>query len=170
MQEKVTMDAALSSDYKANLPEELLSLILEIPKADNCLDLPAEQDVPTTLTQYLLGWRLIFDHWSKASFKVQTAYVASVKEGNYLKGLLDFAFHVLTRDRGAKKVVNASKYDFRGDYPGQEGSTEAQLNSMLCHLYFLSLKHLPLLVKSWWRNDCPRALEKQVEDWTEKYV
>jgi hypothetical protein len=40
----------------------------------------------------------------------------------------------------------------------------------LAHLYFLALRHLPSLTKSWWVNCKSRPIVVTLESWTEKYV
>jgi hypothetical protein len=169
-QENVSLDAALTKDFVAKLPEELLSLILEVPGVHDYFNLRAESDVPSPLLRYLLSWKLIFDHWKNASYQVQSDYVDSIKDGTYLKDLLSFAFDFLIHSRGVKHMVNPSKYDIKIYVPSTAENPENDVQWLLTHLYYLALEHLPLLCKSWWRSECPRALEKQVEEWTERYV
>ncbi|KAL8864521.1 MAG: hypothetical protein Q9174_007323, partial [Haloplaca sp. 1 TL-2023] len=40
----------------------------------------------------------------------------------------------------------------------------------LIHLYYLALKHLPTLSKSWWRDHTSRQTQISVEEWTTKYI
>ena len=167
-QEQVTMDAALSTSYVAKLPEELLSLILETPDSEEYPNLKFERDVPAPYSRYLLSWKLVFDHWINASYKVQSDYVTGIKEGSYMKGLLDFTFKFLARGKDVKLSFNPSRFDIENYTPGEPPESDVQW--IVCHLYCLTLKHLPLLAKAWWRNDCPRALEKPVEEWTEKHI
>ena len=166
-QEQLSLDAALSEDYTAKLPEELLSLILVAPVPDEPFGGEDEKTL-MPLRGYLLSWKLVFDHWTNASHKVQNDYVSSVRQGTYLKSLLDFTFEVLIHSR--TRPVDASRFDI-GSYALDRGqSPEKGLQWLTIHLYYLSLKYLPSLSRAWWRDDCPRNLQRPVEAWTEKYV
>ena len=169
-QEEVSLEAALSKGYNAKLPEELLSLILEPPRSQEYSRFQTEPEVPSPVARYLFSWQLVFDHWTNASYKVHSDYVTCIKDGTYLKDLLDFTFGFLMRNQDSNRVFNPSRFTIQDYSPGVEGRSETDVQWLLSHLYYLSLKHLPLLCRSWWRSNCPRSLEKQVEEWTEKYI
>jgi hypothetical protein len=170
-QEEITLESGLSDSYVAKLPEELLSLILSKHDADNYLDLNERSHKDTNLLEYLFSWELIFIHWTNASYKVQSDYAAELKEGAYVKDLLTFVFDFLIRSRPVGRPVRPEfefdiiEYDISmGDDP------ESQAQRLTVHLYYLCCLHIPQITKSWWRDDCPRDLQRPVEEWTEKYV
>ena len=169
-QEEVSMEAALSQDYVAKLPEELIEIIRHAPEPIDHLSLRNTPELPASLTRYLLGWKLVYDHWTKASYKVQSDYVSQIKETNTLKDFLSFTTELLIHRRGSKSIVKASEYDVLAYQLNRSDTQERDLYWLLSHLYYLSLVHLPALVKAWWRSFCPRYLERQVEEWTEKYI
>lgn len=135
---------------------------------DEVLDLKGASSVPSSLLQFILSWKLIFDHWVGASYQVQNDYVSSVKESGHVKLLLDTAFDYLIASRF--KPFEASKVAFERFGLGDGGNLEQQVLSQFCHLYFLSLRHLPGLVRSWYRDDCPRSLQRSIAEWSEKYM
>lgn len=53
------------SKTTVNLPDELLSLLLEPPKADRITEIDDEK-AWLGLRSYLLGWKIVFDHFSNA--------------------------------------------------------------------------------------------------------
>ena len=167
-QEQLSIEAALSDDFTAKLPEELLSLILASPAPDLRGTTSFQREIPLPIRTYLLGWILIFDHWKNASYKLQNLYADCVKDGSYLKGLLAFTFnHLITR---RPRPVDASRFtvdhfDLRG-----EDSPDKSFQWLLCHIYYLCLLHLPLMSKAWWRDDTSRQLQRPIEEWTGKYV
>ena len=167
-QEQVSLEAALSKTYIAKLPEELLSLILAAPSLESVATANLQRGIPFPLRTYLLSWSLLFDHWTNASYKVQTDYAVSLKEGTFLKDFLDFTFQYLIT--GRPRPVDASRFDIVSYTPDMEDSPEKDTQWMLVHLYYLCLKHLPSLSKIWWRDECQRHLQRPVEAWTEKYV
>ena len=169
-QEQISIDAVLSKDKVVTLPEALLSLISEKPDAAGFEDLKTEPEMPPSLARYLLCWKLVFDHWTNASYKVQGDYVACMKEKSYLTGLLNFIFQLLIAPRGPHQIINPSKFGIESYLPDRAENPEVDAQYLLTHLYYLALKHLPHLTKAWWRSDCPRPLEKPVEDWTEKHI
>ena len=167
-QEQTSLDAALSKDYLAKLPEEILSLIIAAPVPRRLVGGTLDHTFMMPLRGYLLSWKLVFDHWTNTSYKVQGDYAASLKEGMYLKNLLDFAFEFLIRS--IARPVDASKYNVESYTQDEERSREEDLQWLTIHLYYLSLKYLPSLSRRWWRDDCSRDLQRPVEAWTEKYV
>lgn len=167
-QEDVAMDKALSKDYVAKLPEELLSLILEEPTPSVLAEVDFKRSMRPSLQSYFLSWQLIFDHWTGASDAVKNDYIHAVKEGSYIQGLLHLVSDVLVTSRS--RPVDASKFDIDSYRPGSEDTPEKDAHSMLIHLYFLALKHLPTLSKAWWRDDTSRQTQVSVESWTEKYI
>ncbi|EDU39791.1 conserved hypothetical protein [Pyrenophora tritici-repentis Pt-1C-BFP] len=165
-QEQISIDAALEKNT-ARLPEELLSLIIEAPKVATLAEANLDRSVPLPLRGYLLSWLLVFDHLEHASFKVKNDYVEHIKEGEYLPGLLDFAFDFLGHMHN--KPVDVSKLDITTYEPDAE-PPKRDLQWLLTHLYFLCLCHVPSLTKTWFKNCKSRALVVALEPWTERYV
>lgn len=167
-QEQVSIDKALSNDFVAQLPEELMSLILAPPSIASMAEHNFERIMPPSLRSYILSWQLTFDHWEKASYKVQADYVAALKEGTYTQDLLDFIFNILIN--GRQKPVDASKHDFQTSVLGGEQTPEQETHGALIHLYYLCLRRLPSITKDWWRDSTSRQLSIAVESWTQKYI
>ena len=167
-QEEASIEAALSADYKPSLPEELLSLVLTPPSYESSGDNIRDGTLPLPLKGYLLSWILIFDHWTNASYKLRNDYAASIKDGTYLKGFLDLAFDYLIDSR--VKPVDASKFVVDTYEPGIEDIPERDAQWLIIHIYYLCCKNLPTLSRAWWRDECPRNLQKLIEAWTEKFV
>ena len=169
-QEQISIDAVLSKEPAIKLPVKLLSMVAESPDPEAVTHLKTDPDMPSPLATYLLAWKLVFDHWRNASYKLQSDYAACIKESGYLTSLLKFIFQALAARRGPQQIIKPSKFDIENYAPGQADTPYADAQHLLTHLYYLSLKHLPYLTKAWWRSDCPRPLEKPVEDWTEKHI
>ena len=167
-QENVSLDKALSKDYQAKLPEELLSLILEVPTMERLVDASFKRSMPAFLQTYLLSWHLIFDHWDGASEAVKNDYVDALKETSDVNGLLNLASDFLITSR--TRPVDASKFEVDSYDSKHEDVPEKKAQWLLVHLYYLALKHLPTLSKSWWRDHTSRQTQISVEDWTVKYV
>ena len=91
----------------------------------------------------------------------------SVKDNESLSPLLEFMFDFLQRSHG--KMVDASKFDVRSFEPDQSESPENEIQWLLVHLYFLCLRHLANMTKSWWL-DAKKRIKGPVESWTEKFV
>ncbi|KAL8999416.1 MAG: hypothetical protein Q9169_001730 [Polycauliona sp. 2 TL-2023] len=167
-QEDIALDKALSKDYVAELPEELLSLTLEAPTPNALMDVDFKRSMPPSLRSYLLSWQLIFDHWTGASDAVKIDYIKAVKDGSYTHGLLHLASEFLVASRS--RPVDANKFNIDSYVPGSEDIPEKEAQAMLIHLYYLALKHLPTLSKAWWRDNTSRQIQVSVEAWTEKYI
>lgn len=167
VQEEQSVEKALSKEYRGTLPEELLSLILAPPPMSVLAEARFDRTVPSSLRSYLLSWKLIFDHWTHASYNLQADYVESLKEGTYAKELLDLISKVLIISRN--KPVDATKYDIEVYSPDIE-PPEKDTHWILINLYYLCLRHLPSLTKTWWRDTTTRQTNIAVEAWTEKYL
>ena len=167
-QEQVSIDKALSKDFVAQLPQELLSLILAPPSLDILAEHNSERTIAPPLRSYLLSWKLTFDHWQNASYKVQADYVAALKEGTYLQEFLSFALNILITARS--HPIDASKFDIEAYTPNTSESPEQETHWLLIHLYYLSLRYVPSLSKEWWRDNAPRQLNIAAETWTQKYI
>jgi len=165
-QEQISIDSALEKTT-ARLPEELLSLILDAPTTAGLADAHFDRSVPLQLRGYLLSWLLVFDHLEHASFKVKNDYVEHIKEGEYLRGLLNFTFDFL--GHAHNKPVDVSKLDVTTYKPDVE-PPKRDLQWLLTHLYFLCLRHVPSLTKSWFIDCKSRATVVTLEPWTEKFV
>ncbi|MCJ1244900.1 hypothetical protein MMC30_002101 [Trapelia coarctata] len=167
-QEEASIEAALSQDHSPSLPEELLSLILTAPSYESLGDSIPDGTLPLPLKGYLLSWILIFDHWTNASYKLRNVYATSIKESTYLKSFLDLAFDYLIDSR--VKPVDASQFNIYTYAPGIEDIPEKEAQWLFIHIYYLCCKNLPTLSRAWWRDECPRNLQKPIEAWTEKYI
>ncbi|KAL6711685.1 hypothetical protein ACN47E_004619 [Coniothyrium glycines] len=165
-QEQISIDTVLEKTT-ARLPEELLSLILDAPTVSALAGANFEHNVPLSLRGYLLSWLLVFDHLEHASFKVKNDYVEHIREGDYLPGLLDFAFDFL--GHAHNKPVDVAKLDITTYEPDLE-PPKRDLQWLLTHLYFLCLRHVPSLTKAWFTGCKSRATVVTLEPWTEKHV
>jgi hypothetical protein len=166
-QEKISFDAALDN-RTAQLPDELLSLILEAPTLDTLADASFDRSMPLSLQSYLYSWRLLFDHFASSSYKVKSDYIDQLKDGTYLSGLLNLCFDFLGHTRG--KPIDASKFDVEEYQADLEDNPERDVQYLLSHLFYLSLTHLPSLVKSYYLDIRSRQTSLAVESWTAKYI
>ncbi|OJD18968.1 hypothetical protein AJ78_01080 [Emergomyces pasteurianus Ep9510] len=166
LQETVTLSVALS-DSVARLPDELISLLLEVPAIDAINEATVDDSLWIGLRCYLLSWKTVFDHFNNASLSVQECYVSNIKENNCLNPLLEFMFDFLQQPHG--KLVDASKLDVRSFSLDESETAQKESQALLVHLYYLCLKYLPNLTKAWW-IDSKRRVKAQVESWTEKFI
>ncbi|OOG00697.1 hypothetical protein ASPCADRAFT_37833 [Aspergillus carbonarius ITEM 5010] len=166
VQEQVSFDVALSKTT-VGLPDELMSLLLEAPTMEAVNAAYGDDRTWAELRSYLLSWKVVFDHFVNASLTVQENYVISVKDNESLSPLLEFMFDFLQRSHG--KMVDASKFDVRSFEPDQSESPENEIQWLLVHLYFLCLRHLANMTKSWWL-DAKKRIKGPVESWTEKFI
>ena len=166
-QEQISFDAALDNK-NAQLPDELLSLLLEAPTLDSLADASFHRMMPLELQSYLYSCRLLFDHFQNSSYKVKNDYIEQLKEGSYLTNLLDLVFDFLGHTRG--RPVDASKFDVQEYTPDVEPSPEKDAQWLLAHLYFLALSHLPSVVKSYYLDIRSRQTSHAIDTWTAKYI
>lgn len=165
-QEEISMEKALTKDYIAQLPEELLSVVLTAPDPDTRVTSEESGNSSLENQGYLLSWMLIFANWTNSSQRVQEDYINVIDKGSYLPTLLAFTTDYLVD--GRNQLPNASKYDITIYNPSVH-QTQFPVEHCLSHLYYLSLRYLPTLVRSWWQDTAPRQTKTILEAWTEKY-
>ncbi|KAI9727255.1 MAG: hypothetical protein M1828_006874 [Chrysothrix sp. TS-e1954] len=167
MQEQVSFDTALEKST-AQLPEELLSLVLQPPDLDSIIESGFDHEMPAMLLGYLASWLLVFDHFKNASYKVQKDYGTHVKEGDYVDGLLQLMFDFLGHSKG--KPVDATNFDPTAYSFDIERDPLKDTQWLMIHLYYLVLLRIPSPAKLWWFNSRTRQLRMTVESWTEKNI
>ena len=166
-QEEISINVVLEKT-DAKLPDELLSLIIEPPTLDSLIDASFDRTIPLQLRSYLSSWLLVFDHFKKASDKLKNDYITHLKSGDYLSGLLLFTFDFLGHSRA--KPLDPSTFAIEVYSFDLESSPVRDTQWLLCHLYYLCLKRLPALTKTWWMDCKSRQTVLAVESWTEKYL
>ncbi|KAJ3558291.1 hypothetical protein NPX13_g9742 [Xylaria arbuscula] len=172
VQEKLSVDVLLEKQ-EARLPDELLSLLLDAPTLDAYPDDSIAQ-FPTPVRSYLLSWHLVFDAFQAASFRVRSDYAENLKAENYIGPLMDFTFdvlghsaaHALSLDRLGFTVDNIRHYDLA---LAESEPEEKNMQWLLIHLYYLVLKYVPGLFKSWYIDCRSKQTKIAVEGWMTKY-
>ncbi|KAK4937210.1 hypothetical protein LTR10_022115 [Elasticomyces elasticus] len=153
-QEQISMEVALENKA-ARLPEELLSLLADDPGATYQLR-----------QSYLLGWHLVFDHFTTASYKLQELYAADIKEKNVLPGLLDLLCEICRITSG--RHLDASKFDVTSYEYGSSDNDEQEQQRLGTHLYYRCLLYLPSLTRGWFIEQKNRV-KAPLESWTQRY-
>ncbi|KAK4465790.1 hypothetical protein QBC42DRAFT_293860 [Cladorrhinum samala] len=157
----------------ANLPEELLSLLLNAPNPDDYTDEDLSQ-FPVPIRSYLLAWHLVFDAYSKASYRVRSDYSENLKQGGHLGPLLGFLSDVL--GHALARALDLDKEGFTPDHIrsysidlADSEPAERDMNWLLIHLFYLVLKYIPGLFKTWYL-DCPSKQTKNtMQSWMGKF-
>ena len=164
-QEDVSMEKALTKLYVAQLSGELITMLLNAPDPEIDIGPGGSGVFHPGVHGYLLSWMLVFDHWTNSSQRVQEDYVKAIEEGSYLGKLLHFTYELLVD--GRSQLPNASKYDVTTCMASS--NPKLSIERQLAHLYYLSLRHLPTIVRSWWQDTASRQAKLTLESWTEKY-
>ena len=129
---------------------------------------------PTPIRSYLLAWHLIFDAYTTASLTVRNDYTSDLRAGSYIPPLMDFIFDVL--GHSAAHPLNLEK----------EGITEGQIREydvaladaeagerdmywLMVRVFFLTLKFVPELFKTWFINCRSKQTRIAVEGWMARW-
>jgi hypothetical protein len=157
----------------AQLPEELLSLLLDAPTINSFSD-EELTEFPTSIRGYLLSWQLVYDSYSTASFKVRNDYSEILKAENYIGPLLNFLSDVLGHSAGHPinlTTFEASKMRYYDMWTANDAETpEHNMHWLLINSYYLCLKYTPSLAKTWWVDCKSKQTRIAVESWTEKFL
>ncbi|KAI1450465.1 hypothetical protein F5Y02DRAFT_368922 [Annulohypoxylon stygium] len=171
-QEELSLNVLLEK-RDAQLPDELLSLLLDAPTLELYSD-DALAHFPTPIRSYLLSWLLVFDSFKAASFKVRSDYADNLKAANYVGPLMEFTFDVL--GHSLARPLNLDKANFTveqiKDYDLKLAEAETEERSMqwlLIHLYYLVLKYVPGLFKAWYLGCRSKQTKIAVASWMTKY-
>ncbi|EXJ57641.1 hypothetical protein A1O7_07990 [Cladophialophora yegresii CBS 114405] len=157
-QEQISLDVALEQKG-AHLPTELLELLLDVPQTSARTDAPLYRG-------YLLCWKLVFDHFPKASYKLQEMYTTDIKEKGVVGDLLELICDVCRIT--STHPLDASKTNVK-DFEIGTGETEEQEEQrLILHLYYCCLLFLPGLTRSWFIEQKNRV-KTPLESWTQKY-
>ncbi|KAK5991474.1 E3 ubiquitin-protein ligase listerin [Cladobotryum mycophilum] len=157
----------------ARLPDELLSLLLDAPTLERFSDEMLAQ-FPSPIRSYLLSWKLVFDAYSTASYKIRNDFTENLKTDDYMSPLLNFMFDVLghsaaqplSLDREHITPENIKDYDIK---VAESESEEKSMQWLLVHLFYLTLKYIPSLFKSWYINCKSKQTRIAAEAWTARY-
>ncbi|KAK3339090.1 hypothetical protein B0H65DRAFT_551835 [Neurospora tetraspora] len=171
-QEEEVLETLLEEKV-AKLPDELLSLIQSVPALEKYTD-EELAGFPVDIRSYLLGWHLVFDAYNQAPLQVRKQYTESLKADNSLNALLELMFDVLGHSTG--QALNLDKNTFSVDHirsydvsQSEEGTPERDMQWLLVHLFYLSLKFLPGLVKSWYLDLRSKQTKIALDSWMAKY-
>ncbi|KAI1103945.1 hypothetical protein F4804DRAFT_210440 [Jackrogersella minutella] len=171
-QKDLSLDVILEKT-DAQLPDELLSLLLDAPTLENYSD-EALARFPTSVRSYLLSWYLVFDLFKATSSKVRSDYNENLKASNYIAPLMEFTFdvlghsaaHPLNLDKANLKADRITQYDVK--LAGAEVE-ERDMQWLLIHLFYLSLKHVPGLFRTWYLECRSKQTKIAVLGWMAKY-
>ncbi|EPS35471.1 hypothetical protein H072_11151 [Dactylellina haptotyla CBS 200.50] len=175
LQERVSIDAALSKDetFEIQLPDELLSLLLDPPALDEDIILNPkllEQHELQRIQGYLSSWVLVYDYFVNSSFRIKASYVENLKTGDYIHKLLDFVFSFLGHARA--KPIDGNKYSVASFDPTFSAYQSPDLHSvrtLMVYVFYLSLRYSPSLVKNWFSNS-NNQVKDNVEPFTDKFI
>lgn len=171
-QESISVDVLLEKK-DAQLPDELLSLLLDAPTLESYSD-EALARFPPPIRSYLLSWHLVFDSFKAAAHKVRGDYADNLKAAGYVSPLLEFTFdvlghsaaHPLTLDKAGFTEDHIRKYDIR---LAEAETEERNMQWLLIHLYYLVLKYVPGLFKAWYIDCRSKQTKISVANWMTKY-
>ncbi|KAI1639300.1 hypothetical protein F4809DRAFT_158751 [Biscogniauxia mediterranea] len=172
IQEQLSVDILLAKT-DARLPDELLSLLLDAPTIETYPE-DVLTEFPTPIRTYLLSWLLVFDMFRASAFKVRGDYAEQLKGANYIGPLLEFTFdvlghsvaHALNLDKAGFQSEDIRSYDLK---LGDSDSNERNMQWLLIHIFYLVLKYVPGLFKSWFINCRSKQTKIAVQGWMTKY-
>lgn len=171
-QEQLSLDVLLEKK-QARLPDELTSLLLDAPTLEAY---PEELLVqfPTSIRSYLLSWKLVFDAYEGAAYKVRADYTDDLKTNGAVGPLMQFMFDVL--GHSAASPINLDREGLTADdiqsYDINIADTlpeEKNMHWLLVHLFYLTLKYTPGLFKSWFLDCRSKQTKIAIEPWMIKY-
>ena len=149
-QEQLSVDLALDQRV-VQLPDELLQLVADTADPQ----------------RYLLSWKIVFDHYPKASHKLREIYTSSLKASGRADGLLDFLMEKIRIASG--RPLDASKLNIMEYDLNMSESDEHDIRWLSVHLYYLCLSYVPSLVKDWFLQQKNR-IKTPLETWTQKHI
>lgn len=171
-QEQLSLDVLLDKK-QAKLPDELTSLLLDAPTLE-----AYPEDVlvqfPTPIRSYLLSWKLVFDAYEGAAYKLRADFSDDLKTHGAINPLLEFMFDVL--GHSAANPLNLEKEGLTSDeirnYDMKIADSlpdEKNMHWLLVHVFYLTLKFAPGLFKLWFLDCRSKQTKIAIEPWMSKY-
>ncbi|CAN8102471.1 unnamed protein product [Discula destructiva] len=171
-QEQLSLDVLIEKK-QAKLPDELTSLLLDAPTLDAYPEDLLVQ-FPTSIRSYLLSWKLVFDAYEGAAYKVRTDFTEDLKIHGAMDPLMEFMFDVL--GHSAANPLNLDKEGLTADeiqdYDIKIADTlpeEKNMHWLLVHIFYLTLKFAPGLFKAWFLDCRSKQTKIAIEPWMSKY-
>ncbi|KAK4176466.1 hypothetical protein QBC36DRAFT_8716 [Triangularia setosa] len=171
-QEEISVNVIIEKK-PANLPAELLSLLLNAPSPDDYTDEELYQ-FPAPVRSYLLTWHLVFDAYSKASYRVRSDYTENLKKDDHLGSLLGFLADVL--GHALARAIDLDKEGFTPEHVrsysidlADSEPAERDMNWLLIHLFYLILKYVPGLFKSWYLDCSSKQTKVAIQSWMGRF-
>lgn len=104
---------------------------------------------------------------------MRTDYTDHLKTENYVGPLMDFMFdvlghsasHALNLDRERLTITDIQSYDLK---LADSEPEERNLHWLLVHIFYLSLKYIPGLFKTWYMECRSKQTTNAVKDWMVK--
>lgn len=171
-QEQLSLDVLIEKK-QAKLPDELTSLLLDAPTLE-----AYPEDVlvqfPTPIRSYLLSWKLVFDAYGGAAYKVRADFTEDLKTHGAMEPLMQFMFDVLGHsaaspinlDREGLTIDDIQEYDIK---IADSLPEEKNMHWLLVHLFYLTLKFAPGLFKAWFLDCRSKQTKIAIEPWMTKY-
>ncbi|KAG2731039.1 hypothetical protein G9P44_006188 [Scheffersomyces stipitis] len=165
----------VEGELEVNLPSALINIIQK--------SLEYDVDDDGLVATFNWGWYLVFAYLEDITYSLRTEYIKLLKDNGSLDHLLIHIFEradvtdnkflkKLSPDEIEKstKVHNSfiSDYDIRSGIPGESFAFEMQF--LLLHHYFLSLKYISSPVQTWYKEIRDKQLKQRVEKFTTKFV
>lgn len=157
-QESISLELALEH-RPVHLPTDLMNILADQPNE-------AVSGSTTSQQSYLLGWHLLFDHFTTASYQLREAYVADIKAREILPGLLTHICDICRITSG--RPLDVSKLNIKAFEPSQIETEQTQEQWLVVHLYYCCLLYLPSLTRSWF-IDQKNRIKSPLEAWTQRY-
>lgn len=155
------------------MPDELLSLLLDAPDYDAFHE-DELASFPNSVRSYLLSWHLVFDAFQTAASKVRSDYAENLKASASIEPLLRFMFDVL--GHSAARPLNLDRAGFNEGHIrtydikiADSEPDEWNMQWLLIHLFYLSMKYVPGLFKTWFLDCRSKQTKVAVESWMTKY-
>ncbi|TVY38906.1 E3 ubiquitin-protein ligase listerin [Lachnellula occidentalis] len=172
VQQQLSVDVLLEK-RDAQLPDELLSLLLNSPSFDTYSD-GQLREFPTDIRCYLLSWYLVYFSFSNASLKVQNDYADILKTEQVIDPLLVFLFDVMGHSAGApldleKWGLTNTTWGYDLWDPVVDTDPERDMQWLLVNIWFMCLRYTPDLAKTWFLALKSKQTTLAVTNWTEKY-
>src|SRR3569833_1125662 len=172
MTETISHAHALTYRVAARLPAELLSLLLNAPTLESYSD-DELASFPTAIRSYLLSWSLVFSTLRAAALKIRNDYIDQLKSASNTGPLMDFivdvlghsAAHPLSLEKEGLTSENIREYDMQ---LAESELEEKNMHWLLVHLYYLSLRYIPGLFRTWYLECKSKQTRISLGSWTTK--
>ncbi|KAJ3195439.1 hypothetical protein HK101_000211 [Irineochytrium annulatum] len=120
--------------------------------------------------KYHVCLMLVFKYFENATFDLRQRFIAELQQKTCIQSFMESLVITLDVGHSGGKPFDLSKWEIESFLlEAFDLESDAALKILVAHLYLLTLKSTPTLVRDWWSSCKNRQVRTAVESYTERF-